>query len=234
MPHISGDTRTTDLPAASVPALRHPDGTGDAPPRAEVRQSVRIPLYPATGDPITASVTTFRGLVDGREHLALRLGTVQDGVPLVRVHSECLTGDVFGSARCDCGPQLREALRMIDTAGGLLLYLRQEGRGIGLYNKLDAYGLQDRGLDTYEANRALGLGEDERDYAAAAQMLRALGHDEIDLLTNNPNKCEQLRRYGIRVRRTVATGVFVNPHNTGYLTAKVARTSHTIRLEESA
>jgi GTP cyclohydrolase II len=234
MPHTPGDTRATGLPAASVPALRRRDGAGGPPPRAEVRQTVRIPLYPAADDPITAGVATFRGLADGREHLALRLGTLRDGVPLVRVHSECLTGDVFGSARCDCGPQLREALRMIDTAGGLLLYLRQEGRGIGLYNKLDAYALQDRGLDTYEANRALGLGEDMRDYAAAAQMLHALGHDEIDLLTNNPDKCEQLRRYGIQVRRTVATGVFVNPHNTGYLTAKVARTSHTIRLEESA
>src|SRR5690242_17513047 len=152
-----------------------------APP-AEVRTRVTVPLAFPDGYTTTAEVFTFTGLADGREHLALGLGdwraalTAPDG-PLVRPHSECLTGDVFGSQRCDCGPQLREAAERITDTGGLLLYLRQEGRGIGLYAKLDAYALQDAGLDTYEANVALGHGEDERDYTAAAQMLLALGAD---------------------------------------------------------
>ncbi|MFI6148668.1 GTP cyclohydrolase II [Streptomyces sp. NPDC051109] len=201
--------------------------------RATVRSEVRVPIGFGSGPQLDAQVLTFDGLVDGKEHLALRLGILPaDGVPLVRLHSECLTGDVFGSARCDCGPQLHEALRMIDGVGGVLLYLRQEGRGIGLYNKLDAYRLQDDGLDTYEANRALGLGDDLRDYAAAAQMLRTLGITEVDLLTNNPDKSGQLTRHGISVRSTVRTGVFANPHNISYLTAKADKTLHTISLKE--
>ncbi|MFE2550174.1 GTP cyclohydrolase II [Streptomyces sp. NPDC059355] len=201
--------------------------------RATVRSEVRVPLSFGPGPQLDARVMTFDGLADGKEHLALELGVrPADGVPLVRLHSECLTGDVFGSARCDCGPQLHEALRMIDGVGGVLLYLRQEGRGIGLYNKLDAYRLQDDGLDTYEANRALGLGDDLRDYTAAAQMLRTLGITEVDLLTNNPDKSGQLTRYGIAVRSTVRTGVFANPHNISYLTAKADKTLHTISLKE--
>ncbi|MFK0232530.1 GTP cyclohydrolase II [Streptomyces vinaceus] len=201
--------------------------------RATVRSEVRVPIGSGTGPQLDARVTTFDGLADGKEHLALELGVrPADGVPLVRLHSECLTGDVFGSARCDCGPQLHEALRMIEGVGGVLLYLRQEGRGIGLYNKLDAYRLQDDGLDTYEANRALGLGDDLRDYTAAAQMLRTLGITEVDLLTNNPDKRGQLTRHGIAVRNTVRTGVFANPHNISYLTAKADKTLHTISLKE--
>jgi GTP cyclohydrolase II len=124
---------------------------------------------------VTAEVVTFHGLADGAEHVALVLGDPGPAATaLVRLHSECLTGDVFGSARCDCGPQLREAVERIAGTGGVLLYLRQEGRGIGLYNKLDAYALQNQGLDTYQANLALGLPEDARDYTAAAQMLAAL------------------------------------------------------------
>ncbi|MCY0939674.1 GTP cyclohydrolase II [Streptomyces sp. H34-S4] len=206
---------------------------GPLRPRATVRSEVRVPLSFGPGPQLEAQVTTFDGLTDGKEHLALELGVrPADGIPLVRLHSECLTGDVFGSARCDCGPQLHEALRMIDGVGGVLLYLRQEGRGIGLYNKLDAYRLQDDGLDTYEANRALGLGDDLRDYTAAAQMLRTLGISEVDLLTNNPDKSRQLTRHGITVRTTVRTGVFANPHNISYLTAKADRTQHTISLKE--
>ncbi|MBA2951113.1 GTP cyclohydrolase II [Streptomyces sp. PSKA28] len=150
--------------------------------------------------------------------------------PLVRLHSECLTGDVFGSARCDCGPQLREAVQRIDAAGGILLYLRQEGRGIGLYNKLDAYALQDTGLDTYEANTALGLPEDARDYTAAAQMLTALGVRKLNLLSNNPDKARQLDDLGISVRTTVPTGVFATGSNVRYLQAKAQHTGHTIEL----
>lgn len=198
---------------------------------ASVRTRVRIPLRFADGYAVTADAVTFHGLADGQEHVALVLGDPASwDVPLVRMHSECLTGDVFGSTRCDCGPQLREAVGRIAAVGGVLLYLRQEGRGIGLYNKLDAYALQDTGLDTYEANTALGFAEDARDYTAAAQMLAALGIDELDLLSNNPDKARQLRDLGVDVRRTAPTGVFATDSNLRYLRAKVAHTHHEIDL----
>src|SRR5689334_5216571 len=151
-------------------------------PGATMRTQVTIPLRLLDGYTTTARVFTFNGLADGREHVAFGLGDWAGALrrqdsggapPLVRPHSECLTGDIFGSERCDCGPQLREAVERIADAGGFLLYLRQEGRGIGLYTKLDAYALQDTGIDTYDANVALGHGEDERSYVAAAQMLHA-------------------------------------------------------------
>src|SRR5688572_26375622 len=183
-------------------------------PASRIRASVRVPLRFGDGYTTEADVYTFTNLADGKEHLALGLGDYRAAdVPLVRAHSECLTGDVFGSARCDCGPQLREAVERIATTGGYLLYLRQEGRGIGLYNKLDAYALQDAGLDTYEANAALGFAEDARDYAAAAQMLATLGITRLDLLTNNPDKVGQLREHGVAVRRSVPTGVFASESN---------------------
>src|SRR5262249_57201424 len=139
---------------------------------AAVRRRIRIPLRFADGYSTTATVVSFTGLTDPQQHVALGLGRpAASGLPLVRLHSECLTGDVFGSQRWDCGPQLREAVERIADAGGYLLYLRQEGRGIGLYSKLDAYALQETGIDTYDANVALGHGEDERSYVAAAQML---------------------------------------------------------------
>ena len=202
-------------------------------PVATVRTRVTVPLHFADGYSVTADVATFRGLVDDAEHIALILGAPtrnSHSHPLVRLHSECLTGDVFGSARCDCGPQLREAVERIDNASGVLLYLRQEGRGIGLYNKLDAYALQDGGLDTYEANTALGLPEDARDYTAAAQMLNALGITGIDLLTNNPDKARQLRGLGIAISETVPTGVHATSDNLRYLSAKVTHTHHSIAL----
>jgi len=201
-------------------------------PAATIRTRVRVPLRFADGYSASAEVVTFDGLADGAEHLALVFG--DPVTPLVRLHSECLTGDVFGSARCDCGPQLREAVQRIDSAGGVLLYLRQEGRGIGLYAKLDAYALQDAGLDTYQANTALGLPEDARDYTAAAQMLAALGIAEVDLLTNNPDKVRQLRERGITVAETVPTGVHVTPDNLRYLHAKAQHTRHTLTLPELA
>ncbi|MFJ3789805.1 GTP cyclohydrolase II [Kitasatospora sp. NPDC090091] len=201
------------------------------PGTATVRARVRIPLTFPDGYRAEAEVFTFHGLADGAEHLALTLGTVPDGgTPLVRLHSECLTGDVFGSDRCDCGPQLRESVERITEAGGYLLYLRQEGRGIGLYNKLDAYALQDSGLDTYDANTALGLPEDGRDYTAAAQMLGALGAGTVDLLSNNPDKAAQLAALGIAVERRVPTGVHLSASNVRYLRAKVERTGHSIEL----
>ena len=148
----------------------------------------------------------------------------------MRPHSECLTGDVFGSERCDCGPQFREAVERITTVGGFLLYLRQEGRGIGLYTKLDAYALQERGLDTFEANVSLGRGEDERDYTVAAQMLGALGVRRIRLLSNNPDKAAQLRELGIAVTEQVPTGAHVSPSNLRYLRSKAAHSAHTLQL----
>jgi GTP cyclohydrolase II len=208
-------------------------------PATDVRTRVRVPLAFADGYATTADVLTFEGLVDGREHLLLGLGDWRGALqrsetsgdaPLVRPHSECLTGDVFGSQRCDCGPQLREAVERIADAGGFLLYLRQEGRGIGLYAKLDAYALQDSGLDTYEANLALGRGEDERDYRAAVQMLLAIGADRVRLLSNNPDKAAQLEVHGVTVTEQVPTGVHLSPANTRYLVAKRDHTAHTLDL----
>jgi GTP cyclohydrolase II len=207
--------------------------------KATVRQQVTVPLRFTDGYTTTARVMTFDGLVDKEEHIALALGDWQRALtksaaggraPLVRPHSECLTGDVFGSQRCDCGPQLREAAERITEQGGFLLYLRQEGRGIGLYAKLDAYALQDAGLDTYEANVALGRGEDERDYAAAAQMLLALGADRIRLLSNNPDKAVQLEECGIDVTQRIPTGVHMSSANVRYLATKASHTAHTIEL----
>ena len=212
-------------------------------PRAAVRTQVLMPLRFADGFTTTARLFTFDGLVDGREHLALGLGYRADAlgpearrgaVPLVRPHSECLTGDVLGSQRCDCGAQLRESVERIAQVGGFLLYLRQEGRGIGLYAKVDAYALQDSGLDTYEANLALGFGEDERDYTVAAQMLQALGLAKVALLSNNPDKARQLRRLGVAVTGLVPTGVHLSDANSGYLAAKVSRGGHLLPLPRTS
>jgi len=141
----------------------------------------------------------------------------------VRLHSECLTGDVFGSRRCDCGPQLEESMERIAAVGGYLVYLRQEGRGIGLYAKLDAYRLQDGGMDTFEANRALGYADDARDYRVAAGMLQALGVARLDLLTGNRQKVADLVDSGVVVRAVLPTGLHQTAENLRYLDAKVAR-----------
>lgn len=199
---------------------------------ATVRGQVPLPMRLEDGSLTEATVLSFDGLYDGREHVAIALGDRADGlasaddVPLVRVHSECLTGDVLGSQRCDCGPQLREAVARISESGGYLLYLRQEGRGIGLYAKLDAYVLQDTGLDTYDANVALGFDPDGRTYAAAAQMLHALGVYEVDLLTNNPDKVAQLEANGVRVRQRVPTALHLSHANGRYLATKAERGGH--------
>jgi GTP cyclohydrolase II len=197
---------------------------------AVIRRRIRVPLRLADGYSTTATAITFTGLADGQQHVALELGRPTAArLPLVRLHSECLTGDVFGSQRCDCGPQLREAVQRITERGGYVLYLRQEGRGIGLYDKLDAYALQDGGLDTYDANLALGHGADERDYTSAAQMLHALGASRITLLSNNPDKSAQLARLGVTIVRQVPTGVHLNEANAAYLTAKARRGGHDLR-----
>lgn len=207
-------------------------------PTATIRAQVVVPLRFADGYSTDGRVFTFDGLADGGEHLAIGLGERADAVvgssavPLVRLHSECLTGDMLGSQRCDCGAQLREAVELIAEAGGYLLYLRQEGRGIGLYAKIDAYALQDTGLDTYEANLALGHREDERDYTAGAQMLHALGAPTVRLLSNNPDKARQLTRCGVTVAEQLPTRVHLSPANTRYLAAKARRGAHTLTLPD--
>jgi 3,4-dihydroxy 2-butanone 4-phosphate synthase/GTP cyclohydrolase II len=173
-------------------------------------------------------VHAFRSLIDGNEHLAV----VAEGaaaVPLVRVHSECLTGDALGSLRCDCGPQLQQALQMISEQGGVLVYLRgQEGRGIGLANKIRAYALQDEGHDTVQANTALGFAADSRDYAVAAQILSARGLERINLLSNNPGKVEDLARYGICTEKRVPLVIPANPFNLRYLATKHEKLGHAL------
>ncbi|MBV9527283.1 MAG: GTP cyclohydrolase II [Sphingomonas sp.] len=189
----------------------------------ELLARAKLPL----DDMPPTQIVVFRTLADGQEHVVLVIGAFGGQPPLVRLHSECLTGDVFGSLKCDCGPQLKEALRLIGAAGGgILLYLRQEGRGIGIANKIRAYALQDRGLDTVDANRRLGFADDERGYAEAAAMLRALGVDRIRLLTNNPNKVAGLESAGIGVVERVGHHMPANPHNADYLATKHSRSGH--------
>lgn len=181
---------------------------------------------PVEGLPDT-QIVAFRAGDDGQEHVALVVGAFAGEPPLVRLHSECLTGDVFGSLKCDCGPQLKTALKIIGEAGGgVLLYLRQEGRGIGLANKLRAYALQDRGLDTVDANQRLGFADDERDYGHAAAMLHALGISQVRLLTNNPNKVLGLKATGVDVVERVPHHMPANPHNAEYLAAKRKKSGH--------
>jgi GTP cyclohydrolase II len=198
-------------------------------PKATIRQNVMVPI-----EDLNAQFITFTGLVDGNEHIALALGPWKNNpIPLVRIHSECLTGDVFGSGKCDCGEQLKESIREAHRVGGVILYLRQEGRGIGLYNKLDAYALQAKGYDTYEANRMLGLKDDLRDYTVAAQMLEAMDISRLRLLSNNPDKVGQLREAGIDVVEEVSTSIFLKPSNRKYLETKARVTHHRIELNHA-
>lgn len=169
---------------------------------------------------------------DDKEHLALILGDVQDqDHVLVRVHSECFTGDVLGSRRCDCGEQLKTAMQIIAQAGsGVVLYLRQEGRGIGLLNKLHAYNLQDQGYDTVEANLLLGHQADERDYTMAALMLEDLGVRSIELITNNPAKIQHLEELGVQVTQRVPLEPTIYEDNAAYLFTKMVRMDHLFQL----
>lgn len=172
-------------------------------------------------------IVAFRHRADAAEHVALLIGSPNGKPPLVRIHSECLTGDVLASLKCDCGPQLSGALAaMADEGWGILLYLRQEGRGIGLVNKLRAYALQDQGFDTVDANTRLGFAIDARDFGIAARMLTLLGQTEVRLMTNNPAKAEGLADAGIAVAERVAHIHGVNAHNEGYLATKRDRTGH--------
>jgi GTP cyclohydrolase II len=209
-----------DAPGAVAVAA---EALAKASPEVDLVARAQLPLE----DMPDTQIAAFRASDDGQDHVALIVGAFGGAPPLVRLHSECLTGDVFGSLKCDCGPQLKAALRLIGAAGGgVLLYLRQEGRGIGLANKLRAYALQDRGFDTVDANLRLGFADDERDYAHAAAILRALGIDEVRLLTNNPAKVGGLEKAGIRVAERVGHHMPANPHNADYLTTKRKKSGH--------
>jgi GTP cyclohydrolase II len=166
----------------------------------------------------------------GKEHVALTVGDLAgDEAPLARIHSECLTGDVFGSHRCDCGEQLELTMATLQAAGrGVLLYLRQEGRGIGLTNKIRAYALQEQGLDTVDANHALGLPDDMRDYRVAAEMLADLGVIAVALITNNPDKIAGLERHGVKVAGRLPSHVAPNDFNRPYLETKRERMGHMV------
>jgi len=198
-------------------------GSYEAPERLQIAARAKLPVEVSE----TAEIVAFRNLDDAAEHIALIVGIPDGKPPLVRLHSECLTGDVLGSLKCDCGPQLHAALHEIAEANwGILLYLRQEGRGIGLINKLRAYQLQDQGFDTVDANVRLGFAIDARDFGVAARMLDLLGQTEVRLLTNNPAKVSGLEQAGITVVERVTHVVTPNPHNEAYLSTKRDRTGH--------
>jgi len=191
--------------------------------RLVIATRARLPVEVAENSEIVA----FRTPGDPREHIALVIGKRDGSAPVVRLHSECLTGDVLGSLKCDCGPQLHAAMhRIAEGSWGVLLYLRQEGRGIGLINKLRAYALQDQGFDTVDANVRLGFAIDARDFSVAAQMLKLLAVPKVRLLTNNPAKVAGLEAEGIEVTERLPLAIAANPHNERYLDTKRDRTGH--------
>ncbi len=200
--------------------------------KPEVRPEVRLLAAAKLPTPFAEfTVRAFKS-TDGKEHLALTLGDLKGEAPLVRVHSECLTGDALFSLRCDCGFQLRAALEKIAAEGrGVLLYLRQEGRGIGLGNKIRAYALQDSGVDTVDANHQLGFPADGRDYGLAVRLLRELGLCRIRLMTNNPAKLDALVRDGVEVVERVSLESGRNPHNAAYLDTKMTKMGHLIGIK---
>ncbi|MGR5062196.1 GTP cyclohydrolase II [Photobacterium sp. DNB22_13_2] len=198
-----------------------------------VKVRARVPFKVGQRSNIPAELLSFNGLESGKEHVAVIFQNAdQRSVPpLVRMHSECLTGDVFHSSRCDCGEQLDETIEKMGEQGGVLLYLRQEGRGIGLYNKIDAYELQSQGMNTYEANNHLGFGDDLREFSEAAYMLTALGLKEIRLITNNPKKIRELEALGIVITEVVGTKAHVKDGNESYLKTKAAHGKHRFHFD---
>ncbi|MFM5914587.1 MAG: GTP cyclohydrolase II [Chakrabartia godavariana] len=212
------------LAGATAASIADIDGY-EASDRLRIVARARLPVEAAE----QCEIVAFRTPEAGLEHVALLVGSPNGQPPLVRLHSECLTGDVLGSLKCDCGPQLHAALRlMADNGWGILLYLRQEGRGIGLINKLRAYALQDQGFDTVDANTRLGFAIDARDFSVAARMLTLLGQDHIRLLTNNPEKVARLQAEGVTVIERVPHKLPPNPHNARYLDTKRDRTGHAL------
>ena len=207
---------SVEVDSAAVAAL-------DSAPSLAIASRATLPTRFAE----KAEIVAFRSDEDAAEHVALLIGAPNGRPPLVRLHSECLTGDVLGSLKCDCGPQLDSALAAIAESGwGILLYLRQEGRGIGLVNKLRAYALQDQGFDTVDANLRLGFADDERDFSVAAAMLDRLAQAEVRLLTNNPRKAAGLEAAGIAVVERVPLKVAPSEHSRSYLRTKRDRSGH--------
>jgi len=175
-------------------------------------------------------IRAFRDPKNNKEHALLYLDN-SDKIPIVRVHSECLTGDAFGSLRCDCGPQLETSMKEIQAHGsGAIVYLRQEGRGIGLYAKMQAYALQDIGFDTLDANLELGLPADARTYQIAAEMLKTIGYEELYLMTNNPEKRLQLQQNGINIKNRIPIIIVPSEHNISYLKTKASRMGHLLEV----
>lgn len=195
-----------------------------------IKDRVLIPLSFEGGE-VKAFFITFNGLSDQREHFAIEFPSKGEGESsTVRIHSECITGDVFHSMRCDCGKQLHEAIAMMSAQGGYILYLRQEGRDIGFVSKMASYALQDQGMTTYEANKKLGYPEDGRCYQVAAEMIHALNLKEISLLSNNPEKERQLRHYNVMVKDRLSTSVFKTKYNENYLKAKQEDGGHHLSI----
>ncbi|KQW07910.1 GTP cyclohydrolase [Leifsonia sp. Root4] len=229
------------LPVTTVAAIAdwlHAQHDDEADAAASVVENVRVNFEVETTIPTTHGpfrVRAYRDRTSGADHVAILAGDPGSQAPLVRVHSECLTGEAFGSLKCECGPQLDAALATIQRDGGIVIYLRgHEGRGIGLINKLRAYRLQEDGLDTLDANLALGLPADSRDYGAAAAILDDLGIDAVRLLTNNPEKVRQLELHGVRVSERVPLVVGVGAFNESYLETKRDRMGHSINDQQLA
>ena len=245
-PFLTQDVLMADAAAAAIDLARHAGilpawfvasaDVCDATPTsaaaiAAFADPARIAIAARARLPVAASekgeIIAFRSPDDPHEHVALIIGRRDASLPVVRLHSECLTGDVLGSLKCDCGPQLHAALDAIaDAPWGILLYLRQEGRGIGLVNKLRAYQLQDQGFDTVDANVRLGFPIETRDFRIAARMLQLMGIDAIRLMTNNPEKVARLEETGVRVAERLPLALPTNIHNERYLATKRDRTGH--------
>lgn len=224
--HLLPAVLVLEVPALpeGVSVLDAADSGNTAPPKLNRVSSARVPLEVST----LGQVHVFRPDDGSEEHYAIEVGTADRQKPvLARLHSACFTGDIAGSMKCDCGPQLRAALAQIGEEGaGVLLYMNQEGRGIGLANKMRAYSLQDQGFDTVEANHRLGFEDDERDFALGAQMLKALGFSAVRLMTNNPKKLAKMQSSGVEVAERVALHVGENPHNVDYLAVKAQKSGH--------